>query len=222
VILTLESMTDKVASDQTPLICLDKDKDAIRRKSAENPHHLTAPSELAYVIYTSGSTGKPKAVLGGVCGVLKRLYWGWEKLPFEADEICCQKTSINFVDHVAEIFSPLLKGIPLVVIPDHIRGDILELMDVLSVQKVTRIVLVPSLLKTMLENAPPELALFRQLKYVICSGEALPLTLASISPSSIRNPRSLTWWSTRPRNSMLPSGSQRAKSPVRKGSLAKS
>ncbi|MDM8554700.1 amino acid adenylation domain-containing protein [Desulfococcaceae bacterium HSG7] len=178
VILTIESLTDKITSRQTPLICLDKDRDAIRRKSIENPNHLTAPNDLAYVIYTSGSTGKPKAVLGAARGVLNRLYWGWVKLPYEADEVCCQKTSINFVDHVAEIFSPLLKGIPLIVIPDYMRGDILELMDVLSVQKVTRIVLVPSLLKTMLENAPPELALFRQLKYVICSGEALPLTLA--------------------------------------------
>jgi len=178
VILTIESLINKISSQQTPLICLDKDWDSIGRKSIENPHHPTAPNELAYVIYTSGSTGRPKAVLGAVRGVLNRLYWGWRKMPFEADEICCQKTSINFVDHVVEIFSPILKGVPLVVIPDHIRGDILELMDVLSVQKVTRIVLVPSLLKTMLENAPPELALFRQLKYVICSGEALPLKLA--------------------------------------------
>ena len=38
---------------------------------------------------------------------------------------------------------------------------------------------------------------------------------ASISPSSMRKPRIFTWWSMRPRNSMLPSGSQRARSPVR-------
>ncbi len=32
---------------------------------------------------------------------------------------------------------------------------------------------------------------------------------------STRKPRSLTWWSRRPRNSTVPSGSQRARSPVR-------
>ena len=37
----------------------------------------------------------------------------------------------------------------------------------------------------------------------------------SISPSSMRKPRSLTWWSMRPRNSSVPSGVQRARSPVR-------
>lgn len=38
---------------------------------------------------------------------------------------------------------------------------------------------------------------------------------ASISPSSIRWPRSLTWASTRPQNSRLPSGRWRTTSPVR-------
>ena len=38
---------------------------------------------------------------------------------------------------------------------------------------------------------------------------------ASISPSSMRKPRIFTWWSSRPRNSRLPSGRQRARSPVR-------
>ena len=38
---------------------------------------------------------------------------------------------------------------------------------------------------------------------------------SSISPGSIRKPRTLTWRSTRPRYSRLPSGRQRARSPVR-------
>ena len=38
---------------------------------------------------------------------------------------------------------------------------------------------------------------------------------ASISPISIRNPRTFTWRSARPRNSRVPSGSRRARSPVR-------
>ena len=38
---------------------------------------------------------------------------------------------------------------------------------------------------------------------------------ASTSPGSMRKPRSLTWRSRRPRNSSLPSASQRARSPVR-------
>ncbi|KQW02355.1 hypothetical protein ASC87_14145 [Rhizobacter sp. Root1221] len=38
---------------------------------------------------------------------------------------------------------------------------------------------------------------------------------ASISPSSIRSPRTFTWWSSRPRYSSWPSSRQRTRSPVR-------
>ena len=42
-----------------------------------------------------------------------------------------------------------------------------------------------------------------------------PASAASTSPGSMRKPRTLTWWSRRPRNSSSPSGAQRARSPVR-------
>lgn len=189
VLLTQEPLTEKIPLQQAHIVCLDRDKDAIGRESVENPDHQTTLDDLAYAIYTSGSTGKPKAVLGKIRGIVNRLHWIWETLPFGADEICSQKTSINFVDHVAEIFSPLLKGIPLVVVPDHIRGDIPRLMSLLSDKKITRIVLVPSLLKAMLENAPQQLTKLRYLKYVFCSGEALPLTLAKAFHQKISSAR---------------------------------
>ncbi|MEQ8997814.1 MAG: aminotransferase class V-fold PLP-dependent enzyme [Coleofasciculus sp. B1-GNL1-01] len=178
VLLTQEPLTEKISLQHAHIVCLDRDRDAIAKESVENLDCQATLDDLAYAIYTSGSTGRPKAVLGKNRGIVNRLHWMWETLPFGADEICCQKTSINFVDHVAEIFSPLLKGIPLVVVPDNIRGDIPRLMSLLSDNKITRIVLVPSLLKAMLDNAPQQLTQLRYLKYVFCSGEALPLTLA--------------------------------------------
>ncbi|GAA6615701.1 aminotransferase class V-fold PLP-dependent enzyme [Scytonema sp. NUACC26] len=178
ILLTQESLTEKISSQHAHIVCLDRDRDAIGRESVENLNRQTTQNNLAYAIYTSGSTGKPKAVLGTVRGIVNRLHWMWETLPFAADEVCIQKTSINFVDHVAEIFSPLLKGIPLVVVPDNIRSDIPQLMSLLSDKKITRIVVVPSLLKAMLDNAPQQMTKLQYLKYVFCSGEALPLKLA--------------------------------------------
>ncbi|WP_414620778.1 aminotransferase class V-fold PLP-dependent enzyme [Calothrix sp. CCY 0018] len=178
ILLTKESLTEKISSQNAHIVCLDRDRDAIGRESVENLNCQTTLDSLAYAIYTSGSTGKPKAVLGKVRGIVNRLHWMWETIPFAASEVCIQKTSINFVDHVAEIFSALLKGIPLVVVPENIRGDIPRLMSLLSDKKITRIVVVPSLLKAMLDNAPEQLTKLQYLKYVFCSGEALPLALA--------------------------------------------
>jgi putative pyridoxal-dependent aspartate 1-decarboxylase len=176
--LTWQSLTEKISSQQAHIVCLNRDKDAIARESVANLNYQTPLDDLAYAIYTSGSTGRPKAVLGKIRGIVNRLHWIWETIPFTADEVCCQKTSINFVDHVAEIFSPLLKGIPLVIVPDNVRSDIPQLMSLLSDKKITRIVLVPSLLRVILNSAPQQLSQLQHLKYVFCSGEALPLKLA--------------------------------------------
>ncbi len=178
VLLTQEYLIEKIPPQNTQLVCLERDRDTITIESVENLDCQTTLDDLAYAIYTSGSTGRPKAVLGTIRGIVNRLHWMWETLPFRADEVCCQKTSINFVDHVAEIFLPLLKGIPLVIVPDNIRGDIPRLMNLLSDKKITRIVVVPSLLKAMLDNEPQQLTILRYLKYVFCSGEALSLKLA--------------------------------------------
>jgi putative pyridoxal-dependent aspartate 1-decarboxylase len=177
-LILTKSLREKISTQQAHIVCLDQDHDAIAQESVANLNCQTTLDDLAYAIYTSGSTGRPKAVLGKIRGIVNRLHWIWETIPFAADEVCCQKTSINFVDHVAEIFAPLLKGTPLVIVPDNIRSDIPKLMSLLSKQKITRIVLVPSLLKVMLDSAPQQLKQLQCLKYVFCSGEALAIKLA--------------------------------------------
>jgi putative pyridoxal-dependent aspartate 1-decarboxylase len=178
ILITRQSLREKISPQQAHIVCLDRDRDAIARESFANLNCQTTPDNLAYAIYTSGSTGRPKAVLGKIHSIVNRLNWMWRTLPFAADEVCCQKTSINFIDHVAEIFSPLLKGIALVIVPDDIRKDISQLISLLSDREITRIVLVPSLLKVILDSGPQQLLQLKHLKYVFCSGEALPLTLA--------------------------------------------
>ena len=177
-LILTKSLTEKISTQQAHIVCLDRDRDAIAQESVANLNCQTTLEDLAYAIYTSGSTGRPKAVLGKVRGIVNRLHWIWETLPFATDEVCCQKTSINFVDRVAEILAPLLQGIPLVIVPEHLRSNIPQLMSLLSEQKITRIVLVPSLLKVMLDIAPQQLTQLQCLKYVFCSGEALPIKLA--------------------------------------------
>ena len=178
ILITREPLRDKISPQQAQIVCLDRDRDAIAQESVANLDCHATLDDLAYAIYTSGSTGRPKAVLGKLGGIVNRLNWMWKMLPFRADEVCVQKTSINFVDHVAEIFSPLLKGIALVIVHEETRSDIPRLMNLLGKQKVTRIVLVPSLLKAMLDSASQQLAQLQYLKYVFCSGEVLPLSLA--------------------------------------------
>ncbi|MCP5053419.1 MAG: AMP-binding protein, partial [bacterium] len=103
-------------------------------------------TNLAYIIYTSGSTGIPKGVVGLHSAMVNRSNWMWETYPFKPGEVCCQKTSLNFVDCIWEIFGPLLNGVPLVIIPEDVVLDLPRFVDILKTRHVSRIVLVPGLL----------------------------------------------------------------------------
>jgi non-ribosomal peptide synthetase component F len=104
--------------------------------------------DLAYIIYTSGSTGRPKGVKGSHRAAINRFEWMWRTYPFHQSETCCQKTALGFVDSVWEIFGPLLAGICTVIVPDDFLLDPHRFVSLLAKHDVTRIVLVPSYLRT--------------------------------------------------------------------------
>jgi acyl-coenzyme A synthetase/AMP-(fatty) acid ligase/thioesterase domain-containing protein/acyl carrier protein len=109
---------------------------------------------------------------------MNRMRWMWERYPFEAGEVCCQKTNVGFVDSVWEIFGPLLAGVPSVILLQEAVLDPEELLQILAEQRVTRIVLVPSLLRALLEHAPNLEERVPELKLWTCSGEVLTWELA--------------------------------------------
>jgi amino acid adenylation domain-containing protein len=133
--------------------------------------------DALYVMYTSGSTGLPKGVVGLQGATLNRLHWMWRQFPFTVGEVACQKTSPSFVDSIWEMLGPLLAGVPSLIIPRNIASNPVALVDALAQHKVTRIVLVPGLLKTLLalEALAQRLPLLWQWTV---SGEALPRALA--------------------------------------------
>ncbi|ESA35630.1 amino acid adenylation domain protein [Leptolyngbya sp. Heron Island J] len=165
-----DNKNDGSVNQSIQLVCLEPG--AIAQQSAENLDRPIA-NEIAYVMYTSGSTGTPKGVLGTHRGAINRFAWMWDAYPFEQHEICCQKTSLSFVDSVWEIFGPLLKGVKTVIIPDSILIDSSRLLDMLACDRITRIVLVPSLLQVLLEALAELQYSLPDLKLWITSGEAL-------------------------------------------------
>ncbi len=153
------------------------EKDAMDGRAPER--HLT-PDHPCYTMYTSGSTGTPKGVLGLHRAALNRFQWMWDRFPFVTGEVCCQKTSLNFVDSVWEIFGPLLAGVPLAIIPDELTKDPHGLVKELGRRRVTRIVLVPSLLRVLLETYQDLSERLSELSLWIVSGEALTSELAAL------------------------------------------
>ena len=133
---------------------------------------------LAAVLYTSGSTGIPKGVRLEHRTILQRLNWQWRTFPFASTEVGCFKTALTFVDSIAEIWAPLLIGQPVEIVAKAVTQDTQRFIDLLDRCKITRLVLVPSLLKAMLTLLKSERAgradpLLQHLKTWVCSGEIL-------------------------------------------------
>ncbi|MCO5062901.1 MAG: amino acid adenylation domain-containing protein [Rhizobiaceae bacterium] len=159
-------------------LTLDDLDEAEIEAAAPVPVVSTNPLSPAYIAYTSGSTGQPKGVMGTHLATVNRFVWMWRTFPFAPGEVMCQKTAISFVDSVWEIFGPLLAGVPQVIIGNATVRDPAALLATLGTYKVTRLLVVPSLLKTILEAGIDITGSAPHLRFLFASGERLPKTLA--------------------------------------------
>lgn len=142
----------------------------------------TGPFDPAVILYTSGSTGLPKGVRLSHACIQNRLEWQWEKFPYsETEEKCVFKTAITFVDSVAEIWGPLLKGLSLLIVPKCVTQNPQKFVAILERHKIERLVLVPTLLRSILMylNMRDDSSnnLLGCLRLWVCSGEVLSVQL---------------------------------------------
>jgi non-ribosomal peptide synthetase component F len=172
-LVTQSRVLNRFPFSQAKTVTLDTDWQRIAQESASDLSTRVEPGDPAYVLYTSGSSGQPKGVEGTHGGAINRMWWMWERYPFQAEEVCCQKTNLGFVDSVWEIFGPLLAGVPSVILPAEVVRDPEELLRSLAGAGVTRMVVVPSLLRALLDHAPQLQERVPQLKLWTCSGEVL-------------------------------------------------
>jgi amino acid adenylation domain-containing protein len=142
-------------------------------------HGGPTSEDAAYVVYTSGSTGRPKGVIGSHRSAVNRFDWMWRSYPFTADDVCCQKTALSFIDATWEVFGPLLRGVPLHIIDQQTVLDPRRLVAVLAERHVTRIVVVPSLLRAILDTDAELSTRLCKLRLCVTSGEALSSDLAA-------------------------------------------
>jgi amino acid adenylation domain-containing protein len=179
VVVTTPEFVDLWQKHKVEMFAFDVDSLSAEAEDTSNLSLPPSAESRMYVIYTSGSTGRPKGVEGTHRASMNRFSWMWKAYPFLDGETCCQKTFLGFVDSIWEILGPLLRGVPLVILPDEAIIDPERLVQLLSQYEVTRIVLVPSLLRVILEGVEDIQNRLPKLQLWTCSGEVLLTDLAN-------------------------------------------
>jgi amino acid adenylation domain-containing protein len=145
VLLTQESLLDRLPRVESTVICVDWDAAAVAHESDTDPAvgatqwRAAATGDLAYVIYTSGSTGTPKGVAIEHRSVSTLLRWAHET--FSAEELAgvLASTSVCFDLSIFELFAPLTCGGAVV-----LAQNALELPGLAAASEVTLVNTVPS------------------------------------------------------------------------------
>jgi amino acid adenylation domain-containing protein len=151
------------------VLCLDSEWQTIGKNPAENLHLEIAPDSLAYVIYTSGSTGNPKGAMITHRGLTNYLQWAVEAYDVANGCGAPVHSSISFDLTVTSLFTPLMAGRSVFLLPDGIESlaDALLQRSNYSLVKIT-----PAHLRALAELLPPD-QIAGSVRALVIGGEAL-------------------------------------------------
>ena len=144
------------------------------------PPAPTFPESLAYVIFTSGSTGTPKGAMVHQAGLVNHLLLMIDALELGPEDALAQTASQCFDISVWQFLTPLLVGGRVEILPDEVAHDPAALTRAVEERGITILQTVPSMLGQMLHllaDGTTRDGAFRDLRWMIPTGEALPLSL---------------------------------------------
>ncbi|WP_052344805.1 non-ribosomal peptide synthetase [Thermocrispum municipale] len=146
--------------------------DALAAFDGKNPDVPVRLQDPAYVIYTSGSTGRPKGVVVTHDGVGSLIATATERLGVTAQSRVVQFASIGFDVAVWDLIMSLCVGGTAILVPTERRVAGRALTDYLHEHRATHMILPPSLVAALPEDAPlPEGAV------LVVGTEAVPAEL---------------------------------------------
>ncbi len=118
-VLTQQHLATNLATNKVQLLCIDNDWSVIAQENSENLVTQTTSQNLAYVIYTSGSTGKPKGTLITHQGLVNYLSWCTQAYKVEQGAGTLVHSPLGFDLTVTSLFSPLLVGRQVELLPEN-------------------------------------------------------------------------------------------------------
>ncbi|MCU0288756.1 MAG: amino acid adenylation domain-containing protein, partial [Acidobacteria bacterium] len=127
------------------------------------------PFSLAYIIYTSGTTGSPKGVAVMHGGVVNYIYWRLAAYGFTEKDVTLQLLSYTFDGFGVNLYSSLLSGGKLLMVPCSKLLDFDYTARMISRYWVTNTSLTPGIYGALLESIHHRQ--LESLRFVVLAGE---------------------------------------------------
>ena len=178
VLLTQQSLVDRLPEHQAKLVCLDTDAGLFSQSSQENLISGVQVNNLAYVIYTSGSTGQPKGVALNQLGLGNLILWQLENTTISTGAKTLQFAPISFDVSFQEIFTTWFSGGTLFLITEELRREPVALLAFLEEKAIERLFVPFVALQQLAEVAVDSKLVNSHLKEIITAGEQLQITPA--------------------------------------------
>nr|UBH04476.1 NosD [Desmonostoc muscorum CCALA 125] len=178
VLLTQQSLLDRLPQHQAKLVCLDTDTQLIFQSSQDNLISGVQATNLAYVIYTSGSTGQPKGVAMNQLALCNLILWQLQNNTISTGAKTLQFAPISFDVSFQEIFTTWCSGGTLFLIGEELRRDTSALLGFLQQKAVERLFVPFVALQQLAEIAVGSELVNSHLREIITAGEQLQITPA--------------------------------------------
>ncbi|MEA5623266.1 non-ribosomal peptide synthetase, partial [Nostoc sp. UHCC 0251] len=178
VLLTQQSILDRLPQHQAQLVCLDTDAKLISQSGQDNLISDVQANNLAYIIYTSGSTGQPKGIAMNQLALSNLILWHQENLKISRGAKTLQFASISFDVSFQEIFTTWCSGGTLFLIGEELRKDTSALLGFLQQKAIERMFLPFVALQQLAEVAIGGELVNSHLREIITAGEQLQITPA--------------------------------------------
>lgn len=128
-----------------------------------------------YAIFTSGSTGMPKTIIAGHRSVIDKLEAYRDAFDVNGNSICANQASFDFDMSIKDVYSGLLNGCSVYIIPKELFSFPVKVIEYLNEKKVTHCFWAVTSLCLLanlraMKNTQP-----RYLQHVIFSGETIPI-----------------------------------------------
>lgn len=146
----------------------------INEESADKALASVIDTDPIYIMFTSGSTGEPKGVTVPHRGVIDYAMWVADTFNLDENSILGNQAPFYFDNSIFDIYSMLLTGAKMIIIPETLFMFPSKLPEFISDNHITTIFWVPTVIINAANSGALSEVKLTELKNVVFCGEVMP------------------------------------------------